>query len=163
MIYTMAAMFINWLICFDARDVFQEPTALKPEDQWITGLCFLKSQQKELTPFTAGCALFVVYSSPLRRKSFTLTLSCCHILEPLLCMSRITLIHSDHWLPRTSLSELPMGCCPLTAVCQRGRRRKCQCRRCFIRSGGIRVEEQIWIFGSQCGAVSHHVSGQSWT
>lgn len=59
---------------------------------------------------------------PSGGKSLTLKLSCCRVLEPLLCMSRITLIHSDHWLPRTSLGELPTGCCPLLAVCHGGGR-----------------------------------------
>lgn len=63
-------------------------------------------------------------------------------------MSHITLIHSDHWLLRASLSELPMGCCPLLAVCQRGQGRKCQCRRRFIRFGGHMgggADLEIWL------------------
>lgn len=96
---------------------------------------FLKRQQKELTLFTAGHTLFVIYSSPLRQK--TLKLSCCGaVLEPLLCMSCITLIHSDHWLLRTSLGELPSGRYPQLAACQRGRGRKTRPRSCFIWSRG---------------------------
>lgn len=125
MIYTVALMSFNYLLCFD---IFLRSSPLymwRPMDNRSLSL---KSQQKELTLFTAGCTLFVIYSSPLRQKSFTWKRSCCHILEPLLCMSRITLIHPDHWLIHTSLNELPKNC-PLPAVWRRPKGRKRQSRR----------------------------------
>lgn len=111
-IYILTNLFINKMLYFDTEDITWSLTALRrPVDNRSL---FIKSQQNGLTLFTGGCAPFVAYSSPLRRRSFTLKLSCCHILEPLLCMSSITLIHSDHWLLHTSLGELLPTACNVT-------------------------------------------------
>ena len=85
---------------------------------------FFKEPTKGVGSFTAGRTLFVVYSSPLRRKSFTLKLSCCHILEPLLCMSRITLIHCDQWLLHHLPRRAPRGAAVHCLQSVRGERRE---------------------------------------
>lgn len=90
-----------------------------------------KSQQKESTPVMASRTSFVIHSplslplypSLLFSRSLSLSslgaekaslekVSCCRILEPLLCMSHITLIQSDDWLtphppPRCPQDESP--------------------------------------------------------
>lgn len=89
-----------------------------------------------------------LFRSPQAENFKTQLLGSC-FLEPLLCMSRITLIHSDHWLLRTSLGEFPSGRCPLLAACQRGRGKKDSTQELLYL-----VKGQTWKCGSQYGVVS---------